>query len=398
MLTTALHNVGAWLLDPRTQRKLNGVNSRLLSKITGRKIWDEAKEPTICAVQWARAKRVRWLGHILREEELSLVKTAVLASYNRGVQGTLIDEAPPHRSIQHLCALASKGDNFWENWCKQLERTVQPKKYGGLANPNVRRALRSGQRGPYDPVAPTFATPPPTCLTDGMAFAPREPAPTVHQRVRDLVEEALAEVRGQAHYDPGAPVDIYTDGSCLDNGLPWAAAGWGVHVVNSDKLGDYYGALSGSAQSNNRAELAAVEVALQLAWASDHMWVRIFTDSKLACMGIRNEEGRWAWRKALGVNGWLDRWERQQWRTTSGKRVSHADIWRKILFWLRRFDNEPRRILYVTHVKAHTGVVGNEKADKLASKGSKLRHDLLIKAATPGWFKYALEHYWENRI
>ena len=137
VLGTALHNVGGWLLDPRTQRKLNGLNSRLLSQMTGRSARDEARQPTLCAVQWARFHRAKWLGHIMREDELSLVKAAVISSYGRGVEGTLMDEAPPHRSIPHLCALASKADGFWEGWCAQLDLTICPDKYEGLLMPQV---------------------------------------------------------------------------------------------------------------------------------------------------------------------------------------------------------------------------------------------------------------------
>ena len=64
VLSTSLHNVGGWLLDPKTQRRLNGLNSRLLARITRRSVREEAARPTLCAVQWARAKRARWLGHM----------------------------------------------------------------------------------------------------------------------------------------------------------------------------------------------------------------------------------------------------------------------------------------------------------------------------------------------
>ena len=68
VVSTALHNVGGWLLTPRVQRRLNGTNSRLLSKITGNTVRQEARSPLFCIVQWARVKRAKWLGHILRED------------------------------------------------------------------------------------------------------------------------------------------------------------------------------------------------------------------------------------------------------------------------------------------------------------------------------------------
>ena len=42
----------------------------------------------LCVVQWTRVKRVKWLGHIIRESELSLVRQAVLTSHARGDLGT----------------------------------------------------------------------------------------------------------------------------------------------------------------------------------------------------------------------------------------------------------------------------------------------------------------------
>ena len=83
---------------------------------------------------------------------------------------------------------------------------------------------------------------------------------TLSQRWDAIFAEAQAEVEGRPVNDPAAPTDFYTDDSCSDNGKPWATAGWGVHVENSDELGEFFGAVSGQIQTNNRTELSAVEV------------------------------------------------------------------------------------------------------------------------------------------
>ena len=256
VVAPALHNVGAWLLDGRTMRRMNGANSRLLSRITGRSVHQEARAPTFDIVQWAKWKRARWLGHILREPELSLVRESVFEEAEGGRSGTLLDDAPPHRSRQHLQALASKQDNTWEEWCKELKSAVRPKKEG----------LRRNRGGQRDPTVPSIVVPPPVCLRGSMALSTEADATGRGESVADIVARAMAELgHGRPLVDATAPTDLYTDGSCLDPGKPWAAAGWGVHVVNSDKLGDYYGALPGSIQTNSRAELVALEASLQLA-------------------------------------------------------------------------------------------------------------------------------------
>ena len=62
--------------------------------------------------------------------ELALVREAVFEEAEGGRRGTLLDDAPPHRSRLHLLALASKQDNTWEEWCKELKSAVRPAKEG----------------------------------------------------------------------------------------------------------------------------------------------------------------------------------------------------------------------------------------------------------------------------
>ena len=76
---------------------------------------------------------------------------------------------------------------------------------------------------------------------------------------------------------------------------------------NSDTLGEFYGALPGDIQTNNGAELAAVEAALQLAWNSQHRDCIFRADCNLACMAIDNTSEEWSWRHTLGMSDWMSR-------------------------------------------------------------------------------------------
>ena len=306
----------------------------------------------------------------------------------------MVEEPPPFRSFTHLRALTSKRNGWWEKWCKSIERTVCSTKYGGLARQSIRRSLRrGGGRRPYDPVAPTIIVPPPTAHPETSAAVVSSQDVTLTQRWDTIFAEAEAEVAGRPIYDRGQPTIFWTDGSCRDNGMPFATAGWGVCVHNSDTLGEFFGALPGNIQTNNRAELAAVEAALQLAWTSHHDNCIIRADCNLACLAIDNTEKEWAWRRALGVSGWMSRWERNGWRTAKGRRVSHTDIWKRILRWLRLFRDSPDRNVTVTHVRAHVGVFGNERADELAKEGADLRYELTEAQMPEGWFQDALSDY-----
>ena len=56
------------------------------------------------------------------------------------------------------------------------------------------------------------------------------------------------------------------------------------------------------------------------------------------------------------------------------------------------------KYIILMHVRSHTGVDGNEQADKLAEKGSRLRFELMEGEAPEGWFQDALKRYWDNTV
>ncbi len=72
--STLLYGCESWKLTQAARRKLNSTASKMLSRITGRTIADEAREPSVDVVMRARDQRWNWLGHILRMERHRLTR------------------------------------------------------------------------------------------------------------------------------------------------------------------------------------------------------------------------------------------------------------------------------------------------------------------------------------
>ena len=69
---------------------------------------------------------------------------------------------------------------------------------------------------------------------------------------------------------------VYVDGVCLDNGKPWARAGYGVWFGNNNSLNSS-GPLSGR-QTNQEAELQAAIEAIRIATRESFDRLKIHTD------------------------------------------------------------------------------------------------------------------------
>lgn len=135
-------------------------------------------------------------------------------------------------------------------------------------------------------------------------------------------------------------LELYVDGACKGNPGP---GGWGVHFHEFD----YSGLCGGSVlTTNNIMEMTAMLVALQVI---DQLGctARIHTDSNLVCQGLQE---------------WLPGW-----RARNFKNVKNLDLWQQII---PLYDKLCDRIS-IHKVKGHSGIPGNEAADRLANKGVK---------------------------
>ena len=136
-------------------------------------------------------------------------------------------------------------------------------------------------------------------------------------------------------------VRLYCDGACSPNpGL----GGWGVVL-----LSDQHGArkeLSGAEPdtTNNRMELLGAIRGLEA--LRQPCTVELSTDSLYVLNAFEK--------------GWLQRWQKNGWRTSDKKPVSNEDLWRRLL------ELSAVHQIRWLWVKGHSTDVENNRADALA--------------------------------
>ena len=168
-------------------------------------------------------------------------------------------------------------------------------------------------------------------------------------------------------------VNLWTDGSALDNGLETCTAG-------SSWVSDLYihasVSLSGVPLSNNIAEVAAIILALR-SWPGHRL--HIHTDSKFALKLIHGGL------LSLELNGWPD----FPWlcRTTGPSALRTSHLYQHLLFRLRAHSAP----LEFSWVKAHNGHRLNEMADFYAKEGRESGFPMCLDLlhTPPGWVDVA---------
>lgn len=142
---------------------------------------------------------------------------------------------------------------------------------------------------------------------------------------------------------------VWTDGACQNNGKPGAIAGVGVYFGDGDAR-NVSEPLEG-AQTNQRAELKGAIRALEVLAADGDLRgpVQIRTDSRYVQKGLHE---------------WLQGWKRRGWRTAGGDPVKNRELWEQLDALNARFAD-----VTLVHVPGHSGIHGNEQADRLAVAG-----------------------------
>lgn len=112
--------------------------------------------------------------------------------------------------------------------------------------------------------------------------------------------------------------------------------------------------LKGSRQTNQRAELTAIDRALDI--APRHRDVTIFSDSNYAI-------------KCVTV--WFMNWRRNNWMTSDKKPVENKDLVEPILAKIEERESLKVKTLF-EWVKGHSHNAGNVEADRLAVNGARM--------------------------
>lgn len=144
-------------------------------------------------------------------------------------------------------------------------------------------------------------------------------------------------------------INVYTDGSCKNNGRVGARAGYGVYFGPNNPL-NVARPVQGNRVTNNAAEIQAATEAAEIAYNNGYNKIRIHTDSEFV---------------QKSVNDWMPKWKDNGWRKASGEPVKNRTDFEKLDSALQKFDKYE-----IKHVRGHSNNFGNENADRLANLGS----------------------------
>ena len=148
-------------------------------------------------------------------------------------------------------------------------------------------------------------------------------------------------------------INVYIDGSCVNNGSANAKAGYGVYFKDADSRNEY-GAVKGK-QTNNTGELTALIRALQILESEIHngCMLHVYTDSEyvMKCM------------KSYG-----NKLAKNDWKTSKNTAPPNKELLQLAYGLYKPYEKN----IALYHIRAHTNMtdehsLGNSEADRLAN-------------------------------
>lgn len=135
-------------------------------------------------------------------------------------------------------------------------------------------------------------------------------------------------------------IKIFTDGAAKGNPGP---GGYGAVLLLGDTVLEI--GAGKKLTTNNEMELRAVVEALKHV-PENSKEVEIYTDSKYV---------------VEGATGWIFGWMKNGWKTKTNDDVSHKETWQELIALLKKVKVDWHKI------PGHSGLIGNERADIIAS-------------------------------
>lgn len=133
---------------------------------------------------------------------------------------------------------------------------------------------------------------------------------------------------------------LYTDGACSGNP---GIGGWGAVLIYADIKKCFSGYNRDT--TNNRMELFAVIQGLKQ--LNQPCEIAIYSDSAYVCNAF--------------LQGWIDSWQKNDWKTSSKEKVKNDDLWKLLLLELSKHK------FSFNKVKGHSDNELNNLCDELAT-------------------------------
>lgn len=134
---------------------------------------------------------------------------------------------------------------------------------------------------------------------------------------------------------------IFTDGASKGNPGP---GGYGAVIVRDGNVAEIGG--GSKRTTNNEMELKAVVEALTAVGRTEAS-IHIYTDSKYV---------------VEGATKWTFGWAKNGWQTKAKTDVLNSELWKELVELLKGVSVEWHK------VPGHSGLIGNERADKIATQ------------------------------
>jgi ribonuclease HI len=149
-------------------------------------------------------------------------------------------------------------------------------------------------------------------------------------------------------------IRIFTDGACSENPGP---GGWAAVFNSEDKCKMIKG--NESTTTNNRMELKAVIESFRMILSRfktrKDIEFELYSDSAYVVNSINN--------------GWVEKWQKNNWKTTKDEDVKNRDLWEQFVA-LHKTIKVVGIDVKIIKIKGHTGNTFNELVDKIAKEES----------------------------